>query len=100
MFRTRYINFYWLRKWRAPVLAKVKKLWERYREVKISAPIIIPFSYEKQNKGEAIKPLDTYDRIKASLKTVARPASEDEYEDYNSQESYDPGIKGALVWWY
>jgi hypothetical protein len=35
-----------------------------------------------------------------SLCSVARPASEDEYEDYNSQESYDPGKKGALVWWY
>ncbi len=41
-----------------------------------------------------------YDRIKASLKTVARLASEDEYKDYNSYELYDPGIKGALVWWY
>src|SRR6266536_2066050 len=96
MFRTRYINLYWLRKWRAPALVKVKKLWERYREVKIPAPIIIFFSYEKQNKGEATKPLDIYNRIKASLEIVARLASEDEYEDYNSQESYDSGIKGAL----
>jgi hypothetical protein len=99
MFRTRYINLHWLRKWRALALAKVKKLWERYREAKIPALTTIPFSYEKQNKGEAAKPLDTYDRIKASLETVARPASEDEYEDYNSQESYDPGTKGALAWW-
>ncbi len=97
MFRTRYINFYQLRKWRAPALVKVKKFWERYREVKITAPTIIFFSYKKQNKGEAIKPLDTYNCIKTSFETVARPVSEDEYKDYNSQESYDPSIKGALT---
>ena len=34
-----------------------------------------------------------------SLWAVARPASEDEYEDYNSLESYDPGKRGALTWW-
>ena len=38
-----------------------------------------------------------YDRIKASLETVARLASKDEYKDYNSQESYDLSIKGALA---
>ena len=42
--------------------------------------------------------MDTYDHIKASLKTVARPASEDEYEDDNSHESYNPSTKGALAW--
>ncbi len=97
IFRTRYINLHQPRKWRAPALTKVKKLWERYREVKIPAPIIKLFSYEKQNKKEAIKPLNTYDYIKMSLKTVTKPASEDEYEDYNSQESYDPGTKRALT---
>jgi hypothetical protein len=35
-----------------------------------------------------------------SLSAVARPASEDKYEDYNSQESYNPSKKGALAWWY
>src|SRR6266511_1306128 len=84
MFRTRYINFYWLRKWRAPALVKIKKFWERYREVKIFVPIIIFFSYEKQNKGEVIKSLDIYNRIKASFKIVARLVSEDEYKEYNS----------------
>ena len=97
MFRTRYINLYWPRKWRAPALAKVKKLWERYREAKIPTLTTTPFLYEKQNKGEATKLLDTYNRIKVSLKTITRPASKDEYKDYNSQESYDPGTKGALV---
>ena len=84
MFRMRYINFYWLRKWRAPALAKVKKLWERYREVKISAPIITFFSYEKQNKGEVIKSLNIYNRIKTSLKTITKPTNKNEYKNYNS----------------
>ncbi len=44
--------------------------------------------------------MDTYDYIKTSFKIVARPVSEDEYEDYNSYESYDPGTKGVFVWWY
>jgi hypothetical protein len=43
--------------------------------------------------------MDPFDKIALSLYTVARPASEDEYEDYNSQDSYDPGKRGALVWW-
>ncbi len=83
IFRTRYINFYWLRKWKAPALVKVKKLSERYREVKIPTPITISFSYEKQNKEEIIKSLNIYDRIKASLKIITRLASEDEYKNYN-----------------
>jgi hypothetical protein len=44
--RTRYIELYWLKKWRAPALVNVKKLWEKYREVVIPVPIIISFSYE------------------------------------------------------
>ena len=97
--RTRYIELHWPKKWRAPALAKVKKLWEKYREVVIPVPITTPFSYENQNQVE-LQELDTFDRIALSLRSVTRPASEDEYEDYNSQESYDPGRKGALAWWY
>jgi hypothetical protein len=98
MFCTRYINLHWPKKWKALALAKVKKLWERYREAKILTLTTTPFLYKKQNQGEAAEPLDTYNRIKASLKTVARPASEDEYEDYNSHKSYNPGTKGAFAW--
>src|SRR5258708_6095653 len=91
MFCMRYINLHWPRKWKAPALAKVKKLWERYKEARILTPTIVPFSYEKQNqRKKPEEPLDAYDRIKASLKIIARPISEDEYKDYNSQESYDP----------
>jgi len=31
-YRTRYIKTYWPKKWVKPVLVKVKKLWEKYRE--------------------------------------------------------------------
>ena len=97
IFCIRYINLYQPRKWRALALAKVKKLWERYREAKILAPTIIPFLYKKQNKGEATKPLNTYNCIKASLETITKLANKDEYKDYNLQELYDLSIKGALA---
>jgi hypothetical protein len=98
-FRTRYITLHWPKKWRVLALAKVKLLWERYREVVIPISTVIPFSYKTQDQVEP-QELDAYDRIALSLRSIARPASEDEYEDYNSQESYDPGKKGALAWWY
>ena len=95
-FRTRYITLHWPKKWRVLALAKVKLLWERYREVVIPISTVIPFSYKTQDQVEP-QELDAYDRIALSLRSIARPASEDEYEDYNSQESYDPGKKGALA---
>ena len=59
-------------------------------------PTTTPFSYENQNQ---IKPqeLDTFDQIALSLHSVTKLVSEDEYEDYNSQESYEPGKKEALT---
>ena len=95
--RTRYIEINWPKKWSKPILIKVKKLWERYREEVISLPTIVPFSYD--NSSKEVKELDAFDQIALSLQQVARPASEDEYEDYNSQESYASGKTGALAWW-
>jgi hypothetical protein len=46
-----------------------------------------------------IPELNAFDRIALSLTAVARPASQDEFENYNSLESYNPGKKGALAWW-
>jgi hypothetical protein len=86
----------WPKKWAKPVLAKVKKLWEKYREEVIPLSITPTFSYGSKPSQE-LPELDAFDRIALSLRSVARPASEDEYEDYNSQESYDPGKKGALA---
>ena len=57
----------------------------------------MPFSYD--NTLREPKELDAFDRIALSLRSVARPVSEDEYKDYNSQESYAPSKKGALAWW-
>jgi hypothetical protein len=95
--RTRYIETHWPKKWSKLVLAKVKKLWEKYREM----PIVTPMPLAFRQKGSSHEPpeLDTYDRIALSLRAEARPASQDEFEDYNSLESYDPGKKGALAWW-
>ena len=97
--RTRYIQANWKREWTEPALKSVQKLWETYREVKIPVPTTTPFSYDKHNQEEP-KELDSFSRIALALEVQARPASQDEYEDYNMAESYDPGTKGALAWWY
>jgi hypothetical protein len=91
----RYIEIHWPKKWSKPVLAKVKELWERYRERAIITPTLPAFSH---NSSSHERPeLDAYDRIALSLTVRARPASQDEFEDYNLLESYDPGKKGALA---
>jgi hypothetical protein len=104
MFRTRYIELYWPRKWKTAALKAVRELWEQYREADIpepAAPAFTPFSYENQNPGEPEEPkeLDTYDRIRLNRLYISRPASGDEYEDYNLMDACDPGQQGALVWW-
>jgi hypothetical protein len=60
----------------------VKKLWERYRKEIISLFIIVSFSYD--NPSKEIREFDIFDQITLSLQQIARPASEDEYENYNS----------------
>jgi hAT family C-terminal dimerisation region len=67
--------------------------------VVIPVPTTIPFSYENQNQAEPRK-LNTFNRIILSFRSVTRPVNEDEYEDYNSQKSYESGKKRALAWWY
>ena len=96
---TKYIQVNWKRGWREPALKSIQKLWEMYREVKIPVPTTTPFSYNKHNQEEP-KELDSFSRIALALEVQARLASQDEYEDYNMVESYDPGTKGALAWWY
>jgi hypothetical protein len=97
--RTRYIETHWPRKWSRPTLAKVKKLWEKYREEVQPPPTLPLFSYDNPSRDSEPKELDAFDEIVLSLRSVARPSSEDEYKDYNSQESHNPGKKGALAWW-
>jgi hypothetical protein len=92
----RYIEVHWLKKWAKPILASVKALWEKYREeAAVPLPSHMPFSYN--NPSQDIPEMDPFDKIALSLYTVARPASEDEYKDYNLQDSYNPGKRGALV---
>jgi hypothetical protein len=63
----------------------------------IPVPITTPFSYENQNQAEP-RELDTFDRIVLSFRSVIKLVSEDEYENYNSQESYEPGKKEVFAW--
>jgi hypothetical protein len=94
--RTRYIETHWPKKWSKPALVKVKKLWEKYREEVIVLLTLLALLYNSLS----YKPLelDTFDRIALSLQAVARPASENEYKNYNSLESYDLSKRGALTW--
>lgn len=50
-------------------------------------------SYERNTQN-----LDDFDRIAQDLEKFARPASEDEYEDYNSESPYEIRAS-ALTWW-
>ena len=80
----------------------MKKLWERYREEAASLPLATPaflYNYSSQEPSQEPKELDAFDRIALTLRSVARPSSGDEYVDYNLEDSYDPGKKGALAWW-
>ena len=94
---TRYIKTHQPKKWSKLILAKVKKLQEKYREEVISLQAPALFSYD--TPSQELPELDAFDRIALSLRLGARPASEDEYEDYNSQEPCNPGKAGAFVWW-
>ena len=91
----RYIKTHWPRKYIRPALLSAKKLWEKYREEVIPLNIT-PFSYGKQPPHELLE-LNTFNKITLSLRLVTWPVSEDEYKDYNSQESFNPGKKGALA---
>ena len=77
-------------------LQKSKKLWEKYREIIILVLTITLFSYENQNQAKP-RELNIFDRIVLFFRSVTKPASEDEYKDYNSQKSYEPGKKGTLA---
>jgi hypothetical protein len=63
----------------------------------IPIPTIIPFSYENQNQTKP-REFNIFDRIILSLRSVTKPVNGNEYEDYNSQKSYEPGKKRALAW--
>jgi hypothetical protein len=68
-YRTRYIETHWPRKWSRPILVKVKKLWEKYREAAIVLPTPTALSYGSSS-CEPLE-LDTFDQIALSLWAVA-----------------------------
>jgi hypothetical protein len=88
----KYIRANWRKSWQKPALQRVKKLWEDYRE-KAPFHMVIP-SYEKN----ASQDLDDFDRIAQDLGKFARPASQDEFEDYNAESPYEIRTS-ALTWW-
>ena len=98
--RTRYIETHWPKKWARPTLAKVKKLWEKYREQAPLSPLVITTLYDAAKKKKLEKELDIFDQIAQDLKKHARPASQDEYQDYTHHfDQIDLGDTIALQWW-
>jgi len=76
-------------------LAKVKKLWEKYKEEVIVLLITLTFIYN--NPSYKLLELDAFNRIALSFRLIARLASKDKYKDYNLLDLYDPSKKGALI---
>jgi hypothetical protein len=95
--RTKYIEANWAKQWVKPTLNKVKKLWEKYREAASTPATMISSVYDKASQDP--KELDTFDQIAQTLGRYARPASQDEYQDYCSGEPYNIGKSSALAWW-
>ena len=76
-------------------MAKVKKLWEKYKEEVIVPLITLTFTYN--NPSYKLLKLDAFNRIALSLRLIARLASKDKYEDYNLFDLYNLSKKGALA---
>jgi hypothetical protein len=58
-----------------------------------------PFSYGYTIiRKECSQDLDDFDRIAQDLGKFARPASQDEFEDYNAESPYEIRTS-ALTWW-
>jgi hypothetical protein len=66
---TRYIKTHWPKKWSKLILAKVKKLWEKYREEVVVLPTTLAFLYN--NPSYKLPELDRFDQIALSLRVVA-----------------------------
>jgi hypothetical protein len=67
VYHTRYIKTHWPKKWVKPVLVRVKKLWERYRNEGPKAPIISTTSSSTTSSSQEPEALDTYDRLALAL---------------------------------
>ena len=74
----------------------MKKLWERYRDEELTTPIV-SYNHSFQEPSQEPKVLDTYNRLALALQLVTRLSSGDEYVDFNLEDLYDPGKKGALI---
>ena len=80
----------------------MKRLWEKYRdEAASSLALVIPLTSVRDSQtpsqDQDESEMDAFDRITLQLRSgVIRPSSGDVFVDYNNEESYDPGVGGAL----
>jgi hAT family C-terminal dimerisation region len=84
-----------------------KKVWERYRDLILPVSLLsASSSYEadqtihrqEHKKKQKQRDENVFDKIKKERANIARPRSEDEFEDYCNETSYDPQMS-ALKWW-
>lgn len=92
--RTKYIEANWKPEWIEDALEKVKELWKAYREM-TPDPSISSFR-ERTPEEEELSP---FDRIAQKLGEYYEPVSQDEYEDYCSENPIEIGKTPALKWW-
>ena len=77
---TRYIKTHWPKKWLKLILAKVKKLQEKYREEVVVLPTTLAFLYN--NPSYKLLELNCFNQITLSLYIVAQLVSKNKYKDY------------------
>jgi hypothetical protein len=74
-----------------------KSFWASWRES--HACDNIPSSRAEKRPVEP-KHLSEYGKIRAQLHAFQRPRSQDEFDDYLSQEQTDLGERTAIEWWF
>jgi len=100
--RTKWIQSNWPQERADKALWTAKNLWERHRD---APSLCSSTSYDNKSattqrqKGRTkTKEQSAFDRIKEQKAQNARPKSQDEYDDYCNETSYEPGMP-PLKWW-
>jgi hypothetical protein len=60
-------------------------------------PVLIITLFSYGTPSQKLLELNTFNQIALSFRSITRPASKNEYKDYNLQKSYNPGKKRALA---
>jgi hypothetical protein len=103
--RTKWILDNWAADRAQKAVRFAKYLWEKHRD----KPLLYATAIEEQlqieqkhrtkkDREKKASSQNPFERIKEQRNQSSRPKSHDEYEDFNMEVSYDPGI-APLEWW-